>query len=443
MTHLSVREWGNRPVGEGGFTRSQADALLAAARAHPCAHEEGTNVLVDLHTKLSARQMVGVIAAEGCSLEILPKVDPDLADEDAANVRSRLLRMLQVALGLDLSIGATADLARQGETLLDIIIRVFADQLLGEVRRGLPRRYQGHHDDLVALRGRLDVARQFTHHAVRPDRLACCFDELDANTPLMQIMAAAVTSLAHHARSFETQRRLSELRHAFADIELKPLSMLPWDEVQIDRTNRRWKGLLDLAELLLRRDWQATHHAPGKAGITLLFPMNDLFEAYVGALLRQAWAGTDISVTEQGGRAFCLGDHTGEHLERGNLFQTKPDFILYRGSEIVAIIDTKWKKLGEPTDRKRGIQQGDVYQLMAYARLYRTKELMLLYPADPGSGSRMQRGFGIVGGADRLSIGTLDIAASEDAIVSALHSLTRPLVTTDHAARDWADCEAS
>ena len=114
MTHLSVREWGRVPVGEGGFTRSQADALLAAARAHPCSHEEGTNVLVDLHTKLSARQMVGVIAAEGCSLEILPKVDPELADEDAATVRSRLMRMLQMALGLDLSIGATADLARQG-----------------------------------------------------------------------------------------------------------------------------------------------------------------------------------------------------------------------------------------------------------------------------------------------------------------------------------------
>ncbi|WP_265571056.1 McrC family protein [Sphingomicrobium nitratireducens] len=431
MTHLSVREWGRVPVGEGGFSRREADALLAAARAHPKAHEDATNILVDLHKKLAVRQMVGVIAAEGCSLEILPKVDPaDGGDEDAATVRSRLMRMLQVALGLDLSLGSASDLARQGDTLLDVIIRVFADQLLAEVRRGLPRRYLAQQNDLAAMRGSLDVTRQFTVHAVRPDRLACRYDELDANTPLMQIMATSVAFLGNHARSIETQRRLSELRHAFAEIRTCPVSQLPWQDVRIDRTNRRWRGLLDLAALLLRRDWQATHHDPGKAGITLLFPMNDLFEAYVGAMLRRAFAGTGISVTEQGGRAFCLGHHTGEHLSSGHLFQTKPDFILKRGGDIVAIIDTKWKRLAEPTDGKRGISQSDIYQLMAYARLYQARELMLLYPAVPGEEAGLQRGFGIVQGHERLSIATVDLSLGEAALLAQLRATITPTMST-------------
>ena len=35
MTHRTVHEWGRVAVGDVGFTRGQADALLAAARAHP------------------------------------------------------------------------------------------------------------------------------------------------------------------------------------------------------------------------------------------------------------------------------------------------------------------------------------------------------------------------------------------------------------------------
>src|SRR3546814_3588458 len=96
--------------------------------------------------------MVGMISAPGCSLEILPKVDPEGRPEDEHQVRRRLVRMLDIALGLDISLSSTADMARQNVTLLDILIRAFGDKLLAEVRRGLPRRYQQCEDDLPCLR---------------------------------------------------------------------------------------------------------------------------------------------------------------------------------------------------------------------------------------------------------------------------------------------------
>ena len=153
MTHLSVREWGRVPVGEDGFTRDQANILLAAARAHLCGGSEGTSILTDHHRHLTAKQVVGVLAGTDCSLEILPKVDPERPDEDASSVRRRLIDMLDVAVGLDLSAGAPTELDRQRETLLDILIRLFASRLLDEVRRGLPRLYRQLDEDLPALRG--------------------------------------------------------------------------------------------------------------------------------------------------------------------------------------------------------------------------------------------------------------------------------------------------
>lgn len=400
-------------MSDAGFTRSEADALLAAARVHPCGGVEGTNILVDHYRHLTARQVVGVLAAKGCSLEILPKLDPDALDEEAATVRARLIHMLDVALGLNLSVGQTATLARQGEALLDILIRLFIDDLLAEVRRGLPRQYRSREDDLPVLRGRLDVMRQFTMHAVRPDRLACRYDTLDADTPLIRIMKTCVVVLSRHARRLDTQRKLAEVRHMLTEIPDVAVRALPWSQVRIDRTNRRWQRLFDLAALFIRRHWQATHHDKMEGeGITLLFPMNDLFEAYIAAQLRRAVLGLGLKVVVQGGLRYCLGEWRHEEDCRAHLFQTKPDIILRDQNGLIRfIIDTKWKKLSNDLlDPRHGVGQSDVYQMMAYARIYYCDNLMLIFPSAPGQGSAVRRVFGISGGRERLSVSAIDLA---------------------------------
>lgn len=426
MTHRTCHEWGRVAVGEGGFTLAQSEALLAAARAHPCGGGDGSGILVDNRRHLSARQVVGVLAAGGASIEILPKVDPADPDEAAPTVRRRLLHMLDVAMGLGLAAGPSANLSLQNETLLDILIRHFAERLLSELRRGLPRRYSALEDDLQTLRGSLNVVRQFTVHALRPDRLACRFDSLESDTPLMHIMKACVVMLGVYAKGFETKRMLGELRHYLAAIPDVPQRRLPWSEVRIDRTNQRWRSLFDLAQLLLGRNWQSTQHSQAaREGIGILFPMNDLFEAYVAAKLKQVMAGSDIELVAQGGLRHCLGEWSEEQICQGNLFLTKPDLLLRRRGQVLAVIDTKWKRLGDPLDRKQGVSQSDVYQMMAYARLYRCDRLMLLYPSIPGQPSSIRGQYGLANGRERLSLGQIDVANLQG-IASSIRDIVLP-----------------
>lgn len=418
MNHRTVHEWGRVAVGDGGFTRGQADLLLTAARAHRLGGADGTDILCDHHRFLRARQMVGVIAGRGCSLEILPKVDPAGADEAAGTVRARLVHMLDVALGLGLSTGEAAAVAHRAESLLDIFIALFADRLLAEVRRGLPRSYRACEDDLPALRGRLDVARQFTVHAVRPDRVACRFDALDGDTPLMQVMKACVLLLANHARSIGTRRKLAELRFLLADISAVAPAALPWRRIRIDRTSRRWTALLDLARLLIGRQWQQTHAAAADPhGVTLLFPMNVLFERYVAAQLHRALAGTGLRVVAQGGLAYALGPWRDGDPCVGDSHMTRPDIIVRRGGDVRAVIDTKWKRLSD------GVSQSDVYQMMAYARLYRSSRLALLYPAAPGQAHARHPPRGLALGAERLDIAELPIGPGSEVLQAALRDV--------------------
>jgi 5-methylcytosine-specific restriction enzyme subunit McrC len=147
--------------------------------------------------------------------------------------------------------------------------------------------------------------------------------------------------------------------------------------------------------------------------------MNDLFEAYVAALAKRAMRGTELTVHSQGGGLFCLIEEGDGGRRR---FQTKPDLLIKQGRETVMIIDTKWKRIeSNLEDRKRGVSQADVYQMMAYTRLYRCSEVMLLYPHHAGLGSDpLDTSYSINAGNERLRVASVDLAHVEATIIQTL-----------------------
>ncbi len=240
----------------------------------------------------------------------------------------------------------------------------------------MPRKYVGHHDDVTALRGSMDVVRQFTVLAATPQKLACRFDELSPNIALNQIMKAAIRRLLAISANFENQRRLTELSFAYEEVATVPISSLRWDQVVLDRTNIGWSELFRFAGLLLKDRFQSTTAGAGD-GFSLLFEMNTLFEEFVGRTLKSALRGTDFAVQLQGPRRFALE----ELRSQTPRFATRPDIVVSRNGRPLLVIDTKWKRLkGAIDDAKRGVGQADVYQMMAYAHVYDCNRLMLLYP---------------------------------------------------------------
>ena len=404
MQSYTVHEWGKLTYGDDKNNEKQipkhvVDRLEALEKRPPRAgrgasgmlergqHELHARVLDFRRRELSARGVVGILAARDCSLEILPKIDvaPDAPDKQNATIRKRLIHMLAVVLDLKFKIGSITDLAWQRETLLEILIGIFCDKLTEAVRKGMPRRYVEQEDDLAALRGRLNVVRQFTRHAVNPSRLACRFDDLSKDIALNRIMKAALLHLVWMSRKPENQQRLRKLAFVdYADVADISPSALRWDEVVIDRTNRRWQELLSMARLFLQSRYQTTFGGAGQ-GTALLFEMNILFEEYVGRLISRALAGTDLRVSLQGGRKSCLFPETAEQgiFKTKGLFKTKPDILIHRADTVTHVIDTKWKRissLGDDSKKYEGLSQDDVYQMMAYAQLYGAPRLTLLYP---------------------------------------------------------------
>ena len=380
MIRRTIREWGRISYGtdETTIPASQADLLVAEARASAFSGPAGEGVLEHGRKGLRARGVVGVIATPGCQLEILPKIEgAGESGVDDATLRHRLIHMLAMARDIRIDARAITQLGWQRDTLLELLIRIYCGKLADAVRQGIPQQYTDQEDDLTALRGRLDLKRQFSTLAVSPQKLACRFDARSPDIALNQVMRAAIGKLSRVSQAPDNQRALRELSFAYADISEVSPGALRWDLIVLDRTNTRWRELLSLARLLLGDRHQQTSAGPID-GYALLFEMNILFEEYVARLLARALAGTDLSVSAQGGHRDCLFEG-----ETGR-FRTRPDLIVRRGGRIAMIIDTKWKRITRIDDPKQGVSQADVYQLMAYGRLYECPCVVLLYPHHGG-----------------------------------------------------------
>lgn len=361
----SIREWQHLPIGPNALPIDAADRLHALAERETRRLRLPQPILArTAKPSLRAGQVVGVLSVPGASVEILPKI----GGEDDGSVRHALTRMLAVAWGIPVADSEPALLATQRDDVLEVLIRLFADHLLVAVRRGLPHRYRLQEDDLPLLRGKLNVSRQLARYAIRADRLACSFDELSVDTPLNRVLKAAVVRLAATTRSAANSRRLAELvaRFEFVGDSANPIA----EPVTLDRTNTAFHRLHRLARLLLGGEWQSTTRGAVE-GHALLFPMNDLFEEFVGLTLRAALSPHPVSL-----------QHTGRYALEGQhrpLFALRPDIVVHDD----LVIDTKWKEL-KPNEPTLGVEQADVYQLLAYARAYKATRLVLLYPWHEG-----------------------------------------------------------
>ena len=412
----TLREWETLLVGKD-VTEAEARRLHALAeRAARRLKLSETAVLTRTADRnLKAGQVVGVLAVPGRTVEILPKIDGD--DSDDGPVRAALVRMLAVALDLRIAEGDLAALDTQRNDLLELLVRLFAERLLAAVRRGLPRRYVAREEDLRLLRGKLDVTRQITHLAARPDRLACRFDELSEDTPLNRVLKAAVSRLARLARTAANARLLAELAARFEFVGDSPHPLR--EPVRLDRTNAAFHDLHRLARLFLEGDWQST--ASGRAaGFTLLFPMNVLFETFVGRCLERALARQPVRVRLQ-----ARGRHALTGADDQSLFALRPDAVI-EGAEGVVVLDTKWKELDPGKDDETlGVAQSDVYQMLAYAQSYGPSRLILLYPWTgklPPEGRA--REWTVAGTDIPLDVATVNVGRP-DKVVDALRDLSK------------------
>lgn len=330
------------------------------------------------HIKLGSQ--VGYLETPDIGLEILPKTALHTQDKDKKELRELLQKMVSVVLQVNPKEMHSAHLTRNNLPLHEWIYQQFLNELKILFKEGLKRDYQRVNRTEKFMRGRLDINQVMRHKAGQAHLFPIRYDEFNFNRLENRLIKTALSYLFKNTKNADNWRVANELMQRLSDLEIVHHAHVQLKHWQDSKLMKGYRAILPWCTLVLEKmnpDFQQGQYQ----GIALLFPMEKLFEAYVGHYLQQNHIDYHVKTQEQ-------SYHLVKHQDQ-NLFQLKPDFVLrHKESEYVIIADTKWKILNQNagnSSEKYGIQQADLYQMLAYGYKYQQNQenctdMILIYP---------------------------------------------------------------
>ena len=329
--------------------------------------------------RLKAQNYVGIIETKNKTvIEILPKID--FAD-DGNKTKEIFLNMLRTWQGwhgtkmAQLNKSSIRKLHRFN--MREIFFRLFLNDLVLLIQRGLARNYITIEDNIQVFKGRILFPQHLKNNIIDRTKFYVEFDEFSINRPANRLIRLTIEKLMIQAKEPLNQQLLNQLIINFMDVPRSKNIYDDWTKHSVDRSMQHYNTVMQWIGIFLFGHGLTTFS--GKhLNQALLFPMEDIFEDYVNHAFKKY---SNYNVITQGRYpAIFLAT-----INEENVFKLKPDMSIlnWRAKHPRYILDTKWKRINQGKDKNsksRGISQNDMYQMFAYAKKYDCKSVGLIYP---------------------------------------------------------------
>ncbi|MBI1448674.1 McrC family protein [Acinetobacter sp. AC1-2] len=385
---ITVREYAYISIAHIGCPESTIDHAYISASAfdHLCElsasfSKHGAKVFeLAGRRKLRLDQYVGVIETKcGTRIEILPKhVDITLNESNETAIekeRELLKKMLKVSLHLPYRDAGEASLSRFKQPIHEWIIDQFLCNFEKLIQRGLRFDYHRVQEEQKYLRGQLQHVKHMRQSPARKHIFPIEHDIYEVDRPENRLIKTALDVVCKKTRSSKNWKLAQELRLMTGEIAKSQNIVQDFKQWQSGRLLALYADIKPWTELILS-EYMPVSTQGGWRGMSLLFPMEKLFEHYVAYHLRRELKEWDVK-TQVSNQHICT-------FNEKPLFRLKPDiYIQHKRSPYKIILDTKWKLLDQ-NDRNRrfGLKDSDVQQMFAYSHYYldHASEVILIYP---------------------------------------------------------------
>ena len=330
---------------------------------------------------LTAKNYVGVIAMkDGTQYEILPKIFSEPAPDAPEDVKKAgiektkdvFLRMLRTVQGIPFVKCSKTYVSVRSMSMLDLFVRSFIDDVFQLVKRGLKSSYVRRTGNEHFFKGKLVCSEQIKRNCIHKERFFISYDDFCLDRPENRLIKSTLSSLRRIPTGEKNRHDIAVLNAMFDEIGESKNVDADFAKSASDRSVADYTDVLAWCRVFLKNQSFTTFSGKSVA-FAFLFPMEKVFESYVGQMLRRQ-LGSDFDIRLQ---------DTGKYLfyKPKGCFALKPDIVLRdKSSKEVTILDTKWKRLTTDSSKNYGISQSDMYQMYAYGHKYQSRQVILLYP---------------------------------------------------------------
>lgn len=316
------------------------------------------------------KNYVGVIQIGGTTIEILPKADKlNTNSIDEKDIWHKvLLKMLAQCKKIKVNAVSEASLRKKYQSLLDFYFELFLSEVNLLLQQGLIKKYNKKSGNVLALKGRLDFAKNIQQNVIRQERFHTTHQIYDYNHIVNQILYKALIVLKSISNNTYLIDGVNRLIANFPEINEIEINKHHFDKVISNRKTEPYNEALKIAKMII------LNYSPDIKGgdenmLALLFDMNKLWEEYIYRMLLKV-DDSSILVSFQNRDKFWENK-----IIKPDIVITKTEIINNEKKESKYIIDTKWK-----VKEYAELDDNDLKQMYVYNMYWESERSMLLYP---------------------------------------------------------------
>ena len=233
-----------------------------------------------------------------------------------------------------------------------------------QLKQGLYREYVNYQDNLMMLRGKINIHDSIKNKIMRKQQLACEYDLLSENNLLNQIIKTTMVLLIKLADVREKYK--NELRKEllfFKNVDILEVKSIKWSQLMFQRNNRNYQLLVGICQIIIEGLLLTTDRGAYKLRSWIDEQrMCHLYEKFVLEYYKKHYASFSVSAAQI---PWELDDGISYMLPK-----MQSDITIRKGNTVL-IIDAKYySHTMQMNFSKRTLISHNLYQIFTYVKNY-------------------------------------------------------------------------
>jgi 5-methylcytosine-specific restriction enzyme subunit McrC len=323
--------------------------------------------------EIKSNKYVGVIHFNGERINLFPKIfyesEHSPASPECEAIQLHILWWLSYCQRIKFPKYNSA-LSSHKSDFFEVLIYLFAKYTRELLGHSIYQQYEETRREMQFVRGRLDINSYIRQNLSkgRWHKVNCVFDPFVFDNRFNQIIRYVAKMLLSASVNTENKKKLREILFILDGVSDFPATAEECKTIQFNPTFEDFVVVRDYCQLFLEHAVSLDYNNNLKL-FAFLIPMEILFEDFVYGFIEKEVQGI---ISDRQVRS--------KNLDTGNVFGLQPDLLLKTPTSSI-IADTKYKmvyKVG--SDKKNGIRESDLYQVLTYAIRFNINQVALLYP---------------------------------------------------------------
>lgn len=341
---------------------------------------------------IRTKKYIGTIVYKGEQLNIYPRVfsteaeDYDTEDLAQGHLLKNLVRWIEYCNKLEYPFINISSELSDSEDLKELFITLYVGYVHSAIKRGLYYQYVDETEDCNAIKGKFDIADYFVNKIPngQANKFRCTYSNFEFDNRVNRIIKFTCKHI-YNIASKKNQKTLRTILSRLDAVSDMPCTPHDCNNIRLSKMHKHYGIIISISKMFLLNK-MSNYSIDTNESFCFLFPTNILFEGFVGGFIKEVLSNHGGKVTLQESRMSLVEKIVLRDKISGPKFIMRHDILAEFNGKIF-VLDTKYKELSRfennpkyEEDINKEVNQGDLYQVLEYARKRDVIDVYLLYP---------------------------------------------------------------